>query len=458
MRCQMRFLIPILICLLAGPVSAADTPTQSFDTLLKTIKSRTDTELKVNRDREKRFLDTKIDSAAMLAEAKVELKQQAQKSETLKQRIDENEKHLAETEEQLHRKMGDLGELFGVIRQISGEVGAEFSHSMISVNYPERSTWLQQFAERKELPDIEALNKMWVLMLEELDESRTVSRFDAPVVQSDGITREQAVVRIGSYGAVSQGAFLTYSGEGNVFARAIKQPQKRYLASANNFDKGDGDNGGFVKVMIDPTRGQLLSMLTQKPDLEERIRQGGIIGYIILGLGSTGLLLCLVRYAYLTLVHGRIRRQARNLQAPKKNNPLGRIALVYEEIRRKPKEEREVIWEEAILKEIPRVEKYNTLIKLLAAISPLLGLLGTVTGMIITFQSITLFGTSDPKLMAGGISTALITTVLGLSVAIPLLFAYTFIAAKSKGIIDVIEHQSIGLIAKSTDLSPEPSA
>lgn len=284
-------------------------------------------------------------------------------------------------------------------------------------------------------------------MLEELDESRKVSRFSAPVVQEDGTTKNQEVIRIGAYGAVSQGAFLTYSTEGNVFATALKQPPRRYLASANNFDAADR---GLVKVMIDPARGQLLSMLTQKPELKERIRQGGIIGYIILGLGGAGLLLCLVRYGYLSLVLSRIKKQACNLKTLKKNNPLGRIAIVYHQIQHKSKEQKEVIWEEAILKEIPRVEKYNTLIKLLAAISPLLGLLGTVTGMIITFQSITLFGTSDPKLMAGGISTALITTVLGLSVAIPLLFAYTFIAAKSKRIIDVIEHQSIGLIAKES--------
>lgn len=447
----MRLLILTLICLLAGggPFCAADSPEEQFDTLLETIKSQTAGELADSRAREQRFLDAKKDKAALLAEAKAELQRQAQASEALKAHIDANEKLLADTEAQLHRKMGDLGELFGLIRQISGEISADFAHSMISVHYPERSAWLHQLSERKGLPDIETLRKMWGLMLEELDESRKVLRFTAPVVQSDGTTREQEVVRIGAYGAVSEGAFLTYSSEGNVFAKALKQPPKRYLASADNFDAAEADSD-LVKVMIDPTRGQLLSLLTQKPNLKERIRQGGLIGYIILGLGGAGLLLCLVRYGYLTLVHGRIRRQARNLDTPKRNNPLGRIALVYQEIRQKPKEQREVIWEESILKEIPRVEKYNALIKLLAAISPLLGLLGTVTGMIITFQSITLFGTSDPKLMAGGISTALITTVLGLSVAIPLLFAYTFIAAKSKSIIDLIEHQSIGLIAKAS--------
>ncbi len=418
-----------------------------FDALLEEIKSQTSLELKENRAREQTFLEAKRDKAILLAETKAELKRQADESESLSAQIDENEKKLTELEEGLHRKMGDLGELYGVIRQFSGELGADFDHSMISVHYPERSQYLNRLAERKELPDIDSLNRMWLSMLEELNESRNVSRFTAPVVQADGSAKNQEVTRIGTYGAVSEGKFLTYSAEGNVFATALKQPAKRFLATADNFETPGDD---LVKVMIDPTRGQLLSLLTQKPNLRERIRQGGIIGYIILSLGAIGLLLCFVRYGYLTFVLTRIRKQARNLDNLRTDNPLGRIALVYREIRNKPREQREVIWEEAILREIPRVERYNTFIKLLAAISPLLGLLGTVTGMIITFQSITLFGTSDPKLMAGGISTALITTVLGLSVAIPLLFAYTFIAAKSKGIVDVIEHQSIGLIAKAT--------
>lgn len=450
----MKIVTIILVCIWIGVGSSyaenADTGNRaadSFDRLLESIKSQSKAELDADRAREKRFMEAKNERAALLAEAKAELERQTRESEALKTQIDEYEQQLGDLEEKLNRKMGDLGELFGVTRQISGELGAAFGHSMISVHFPERGAALQQLAERKELPDIETLNRMWLLMLEELDESRKVSRFTAPVVQADGTTREQEVIRIGAYGAVSEGRFLTYSPDGNVFATALKQPAKRYQASARHFDD---TNSGLVKVMIDPTRGQLMSLLSEKPSLKERIRQGGIIGYIILFLGVAGMLLCLVRYAYLSKIDRRIKKQARDLDTPTSDNPLGRIAMVYREISQKPKAQREVLWDEAILKEIPHLERFNPLIKLLAAVSPLLGLLGTVTGMIITFQSITLFGTSDPKLMAGGISTALITTVLGLTVAIPLLFAYTFIAAKSKSIVDVIEHQSIGMIAKES--------
>ncbi|MGD9212388.1 MAG: MotA/TolQ/ExbB proton channel family protein [Desulfobacteraceae bacterium] len=435
----------IIIVTLSLLISVSESYAESFDTLLQNIKKQSSKELEQNERREKEFIEAKEKRSTMLRQAKSKAEKLESESETLKTNIDTNEQHITEFEEKLQRKMGDLGELFGIIRQISGELEANLEHSMISVHYPERAMFLQQLSQRKELPDMKELENLWLIMLEELDESRRVSKFTSPVVQEDGTTKAQKVIRIGSYGALSQGAFLTYSAEGNLFAKALKQPPTRYLASADNFDKSEGD---FVKIMIDPSRGQLLNMLTQKPDLKDRIRQGGIIGYIIIGLGLSGLLLGFTRYSYLIIVLNRIKKQAANLKKLSTDNPLGRIGLVYKDAQDKSREQKEIVWEEAILKEIPKVEKYNALIKLLAAVSPLLGLLGTVTGMIITFQSITLFGTSDPKLMAGGISTALVTTVLGLTVAIPLLFTYTFIAAKTRNIIDVIEHQSIGLIAK----------
>ncbi len=401
-------------------------------------------ELEVNDQREQQFLEAKEERLTLLNQAQEELETLALQTKESQLNIDTNEDKITDLGETLHGKMGDLGELFGVIRQVSGELKADFDHSMISIHYPERSAFLKELSERKEVPSIQALEKMWLIMLQELDESRKVSKFAASVVQEDGTAKDQKVIRIGVHGALSEGSFLTYSPEGNVFVKVIKQPPMQYQSTVNNFD----ESGDFVKIMIDPTRGQLLTLLTQKPDLLERVRQGGVIGYIIIGLGCGGLLLALMRYGYLAFVLGRIKKQAQDLTTLSPKNPLGRIALTYQEVQHSPQEQKEIVLEEAILKEIPKMSRYNALIKLLAAISPLLGLLGTVTGMIITFQSITLFGTSDPKLMAGGISTALITTVLGLCAAIPLLFAYTFIVEKTKNIIDVLEHQSVGLIAK----------
>lgn len=436
----MRIVLAIVALLIFSTAQA-----DSFDELLNSIKQQTRQELVESQQRVKRFKQEKQNQAVLLAEAKSRLNTLVAENQRLLTELDSNEQLLSQKEEALQRKIGDLGEMFGAVRQVAGELKAEFDNSLNSVQYPDRSQFIDSLAQSKELPDVKTLEQLWYVMLQEMGETGKTRSFNTDVTQRDGATAAKDVVRIGSYAALSGGEYLQYSAETNTLSNLQRQPGSHFLEMAEAFT-GNGDD--LVKIMIDPTRGQLLSMLTRKPNLWERIQQGGIIGYIILSLGAIGLLIALMRYIYLSLVSSKISAQTKKLAEPVANNPLGRVALVYRENKAKPLQEREIALEEAMLKEVPVIERYNGLIKLLAAVAPLLGLLGTVIGMIITFQTITLFGTSDPKLMAGGISTALVTTVLGLSVAIPLLFAYTFITSKSKQIIDVVEHQSVGLIAR----------
>lgn len=434
----MRFLLLLTIFL-------TNIYADSFDKLLEQIRIDTQNELKIDKQRKADFLEANENQKTLLKKAKTELKRLQEESVKLQKNIDTNEQKIAKEEERLQRKMGDLGELFGVVRQISGELKATYEQSMVSIHYPNRVDFLQNLSKTKELPQINELEKMWITALVELDGSRKILKFSGDVIQKDGTKKAQDIIQIGVYGAVSGNEFLTYSPTSNSFEKVLKQPADRYVNSIKNFNN---PQDGFVKVMIDPTRGQLLDMLTQKPTLQERIAQGGIVGYIIIALGIIGLIIAILKYIYLSSICLKIKKQIKKIDTPSSKNPLGRIALVYEKVKEKTHEEKESAIEEAILKELPRIESFNPLLKLLAAVSPLLGLLGTVTGMIITFQAITLFGTGDPKLMAGGISTALVTTVLGLSVAIPLLFAYTFITSRTKSILDILEHQSVGLIAK----------
>jgi biopolymer transport protein ExbB len=424
-----------------SPLTQADT----FEDLLHQIKQDSRQELAENRERVQRFKAEKANQEALLREAKARLTALVSESERLNTEVDNNEIALAAKEEELQRKVGDLGELFGAIRQVAGELKADFEHSAISVQHPDRIEDLATLAQSTQLPDSRELEKLWYLMLQEMGETGKTRQFNAEVVQQDGSVRTQDIIRIGAYTIISEGDYLQYGNETNTLAELQRRPPTRLQRFAESFT---GSATDLDKIMVDPTRGQLLSMLPLKPNLWERIQQGGIIGYIILALGATGLLIALMRYLYLSFVASRINAQAKDLSELSDKNPLGRVALVYRKYRGHPVQEREIALEEAILKEVPVIERHNGFIKLLAAVAPLLGLLGTVIGMIITFQSITLFGTSDPKLMAGGISTALVTTVLGLSVAIPLLFAHTFIASKSKRIIDTIEQQSVGLIAR----------
>ena len=392
----------------------------------------------------KNLLLEKKQQEKLLTTAKNQLQALKKQSSQLNDEIEKNEKKLTATEETLQIKLGDLGELFGAVRQVSGELKADFSRSMVSVQYPQRLPFLDKLAQSKTLPDVKALEQLWFYMLQEMGETGKTREFNADVFDTDGTQQQQQVIRVGTYALLANGLYLQHDSDTNQLHQLQKQPPARYHQAAQDFSSGETS---LAAITIDPTHGQLFNLLTLKPTFIQRIHQGGMVGYIILALGAIGLLIAVFRFFYLNFVSKKIKHQIKQLDKPVNSNPMGRIALVYREYQDKPLNEREIALQEAMIKEAPAIEHYNGLIKLLAAVTPLLGLLGTVIGMIITFQTITLFGTSDPKLMAGGISTALVTTVLGLSMAIPLLFAHTFIVAKSRRILDVIEHQSVGLIS-----------
>lgn len=147
---------------------------------------------------------------------------------------------------------------------------------------------------------------------------------------------------------------------------------------------------------------------------------------------------------------GKVKRQLKNDKA-QQDNPLGRVMAVKDKYPEADTETLELKLSEAILREVPRITRNLTFIKIISVVAPLLGLLGTVTGMINTFQAITLFGTGDPKLMAGGISQALVTTVLGLVVAIPMTLLFATLNTRSKNLVHVLQEQASGIIAERSE-------
>jgi biopolymer transport protein ExbB len=207
-------------------------------------------------------------------------------------------------------------------------------------------------------------------------------------------------------------------------------------------------------MSIDPSRGSILGLLVQTPSLLERVDQGGLIGYIIVVIAFVGLLLVIGRMLILARVAHRVRLQKQSAKGDP-GNPLGRVLAVYEANQEMNSEALELKLDEAILKETPPLERGLTTIKVLSVIAPLLGLLGTVTGMIRTFQAITLFGTGDPKLMAGGISQALVTTVLGLLTAIPLVLLHSLVRDRSKALTQLLDEQAAGLVAERAEREGE---
>ena len=299
-----------------------------------------------------------------------------------------------------------------------------------------------------QLPSIAEIERLWFEMQREMIETGRVAKFPAVVVTASGEEIEQQVVRVGAFNIASNGQYLQYFPETGRVLELPRQPQARFLDSVARLE---ATADGFSTFGLDPSRGQILSLLVQAPTFEERIAQGGVIGYIIIFLGGIAVVLAVVRYILLTVIGLRVAAQKRNPEKPSEGNPLGRVLKAYHDNRSLDLETLELRLGEAVLRETPKLTRGNMLLKVIAVVAPLMGLLGTVTGMIITFQAITLFGTGDPKIMAGGISQALMTTVQGLCVAIPTVLLHTLVAGRSTRVIQTLEEQTAGMVAEQSE-------
>lgn len=407
----------------------------NLDNLLNDIKKDASVEIKEEQQRLQEFIQNEKKQQEVLKAAKVELANESKRSVQLKNTLDKNEELLTQKETLLSEKTGDLGEMFGSVRQTSADFLTNFQNSLTASQKPETEAVFDKFSNSKRLPNIEELKSLWHGMLDEIIKSGNVEKYEAPVILNNGEKLTKEVTRVGLFAAVADDQYLKYSNDMKSLVELTTQP---------DVDFGSDDN----VFVIDPTRGTLFELLNNQPTLMQRINQGGVVGYIIIALGLMGLIFAIYKSVLLNLYFKKIKKQMKDLNNPTLNNPLGKVIGVFKKYKNYDIEDLELKLAESILQETNKVKKGQGFVKLLSAVTPLLGLLGTVTGMIATFQAITLFGTGDPKLMAGGISTALITTVLGLVTAIPLLFTYTYISSKSEAIVSILEEQSMGMMAE----------
>ena len=440
-----KLIIAILFCMPCNWVMADHI---DLDKLLLEVKKSHGKESKINREREARFLAQRGEQKRLLDKTRTALQAQQRRTDALKQAFDENEQALEDMETELKGQSGELGELFGVVRQVAGDTKAIIDRSITSAQFPDRIRLFESIEASKQIPTIGQLEKLWYSLQQEMTEQGKVVKFPAKVISAAGEPRQTEVVRIGPFNIFADGLYLKYLSETGEMVELARQPASRYLDLAESLDEGEGV---WSAAGVDPTGGVILSMLVRAPSFAERIDQGGVIGYIILVLGVIGLIVVVVRMVDLVGISKRVSAQLLNLTDIDNSNPLGRVLAVARDTQAKDVESFELVIDEAVVREIPLLEKGQSLVKLLAAVAPLLGLLGTVTGMIETFQSISLFGTGDPKLMAGGISQALVTTMLGLMVAIPLLFLHSLMATRSKQMVQILEEQSSGLICQSLE-------
>lgn len=413
------------------------------DQLLERIRSERAAEVSAMAERERAFLAGRSEQARLLAAVRAELSAQEAEAERLKAEFDRQAAQLAEQEKQLAQRAGNFGELFAVVRQSAGDVAGQWQDSLLNVQYPERLARLKALAESKALPSREDLDGYWMILLEDLAASGRVERLELPVVDLDGRRRSQPVLRVGTFSSFGEAGFLRYDAKAGELLAAANQPSggrqvKSYLESGE----------ALAELPVDPTRGTLLTQLQREPGFWDRLQQGGLVGWVILALGVLGLCLAVWRMIYLGGVARGIKTQLQDLGTPRDDNPLGRvIGVLGPQPQLADLETLELKLDEAILQETPPLERGQSLIKLISAVAPLLGLLGTVTGMIVTFQAITQSGGGDSRLMADGISQALVTTVQGLVVAIPMLFLHSLLASRSKALVQLLEQQSAGLVA-----------
>jgi len=439
---------PLIFLALALSISGNALAAQTLDELAEMVRKDAASEGQLNKEREAQFLRERDNQRNLLAQARAELRRQEKRSDDLKSEYDKLERELAELTTTLQERMGNLGELFGIVRQDSGDVQAVLDDSMVSAELPGRGKFLSELAQRKELPNVQELRTVWSRMVTEIAESGKVVSFKAKVERANGDHEEATVVRVGVFNAVSGGRFLDWDSSKSKtnLIELARQPAARFRTMAEHLQKTAP--GEMVPMAVDFTRGRILRAVVQSKTPMERIREdGGPIGYVTIGIGFLGLLLSLWKAFVLYSTGGKIKRQL-GKETADKGNPLGRVMAVYTDSPETDIETLELKLDEAIMRESAPLESGLSFIKVLYVVAPLLGLLGTVVGMIRTFQMITLFGTGDPRMMAGGISTALVTTVLGLVVAIPLTLLHAFLQGKSKSLVQILEEQAAGIIAR----------
>ena len=428
----------------------------TVEALLQLVKEGKTKEQSENADREAKFMANKNEQAAILAAEKRELARQERIADQLEAEYKKNEEILRVKEEAYQKELGSLVELFGHLQSSAGEAAVQFSGSLTSPQYGlERVDFLNELtskmSETTELPTIREIEGLWYELQREMVASGQVVSFDTTVIDVDGESSTCNVTRVGLFNAVCDGKYLEYVAATGQYAFLPRQPAGRFTKTAKSV--GNADAGEQVRFGIDPTGptgGSLLANLIQTPSLAERAAQGREVGYAIIFVGLIGIGLAFWKLWSLYVLGKAVRTQAGSKTLDVRN-PLGRVLKVGEENFKKDIDTLELKLAEAIMAERPSIERGIGAVRIISVVAPLAGLLGTVTGMIVTFQMITLYGTGDPKLMAGGISQALVTTVLGLLVAIPTTLLHSFTASSAKGIISVLEEQSTGILAERAE-------
>jgi biopolymer transport protein ExbB len=423
----------------------------SLDELLAQVKTGRVKDAAENKKRIAEFQKNRGRQQQLLRDMDAERVRQEQLSQQLEVTFEANDAQIIDLERALQERLGELKELFGVLQQAAGDARGNFDTSVTQIQFPDRGEWLTGFAQKMgsttRMPTLEEIERIWFELQREMTESARVVKVNTTVINANGEEEQREVVRVGLFNVVSDGSYLEYVPETGRLVELQRQPAGRYTGRADDLQEA---GSGLNSFGVDPTRGQLLALLVQSPSLMERIAQGKQVGYVIIVLGIVAIIIAVWRLLALSATSAKVNRQIKNIEQPG-NNPLGHVLKVAYDNPDADVEVLELKLGEAILKELPKFNSMLSFLKIISVVAPLLGLLGTVTGMIVTFQAITLYGAGDPKLMAGGISTALVTTVLGLVVAIPTVFMHTLVQSRAKRLTQILQEEAAGMLSERAE-------
>ena len=445
----------VLAIAFGAPLQAQDSDIRSLEELLDLVEQGRAQDNAEEEARIREFQQNQANQQQLLNDAQARRAAEEARSSRLETTFEENELLIADVTEQLNARLGSLRELFGVLQQVAGDARGLFEASLTNIEFPERSQFLTDLAAKmgssSQLASIEEIERLWFELQREATELGRIKRLrDFEVIAANGDILSEDIVRIGGFNIVADGRYLARNIETNSVGELQRQPEQGRFTGSTSAILEAGPEDDFVRFGLDPTSGQILGLLVREPSFQERIQQGGIVGYIIITLGVFGVLLSIERIISLGIAGRKVKAQLKSETVSEKN-ALGRVLKAYESNREADTETLELKLGEAILKEVPPLQRGILIIKVISVVAPLLGLLGTVTGMINTFQAITLFGTGDPTRMAGGISQALVTTQLGLYVAVPTVLLHTVVSGRSRGIIQILQEQSAGIVAEQSE-------
>ena len=450
--------------LTSAPIAMAQEGALDIERVYSAAQSGRTKARSTNSARENRFKSARTKEQGRLNSMKSERQRQERIGVELENQFDQNDVRIQELQVELAKELGDLKQLFGVLQLSASEAQEKYKTSYISAEYPGRSEKLRLMVEKMasltELVSIGEIEDLWFQLQNEMTEQGKIVKYTAPVrIKVDEEEDEEGnvfpvyeeesreITRVGVFSAVSGGDILLYNDQEGYTAldRQMRGTRASFIGKSQALQSA---SSGVTSFMLDPTKGALSAAYVQEPSIGEKVHEGGIVGYVIMGLGLIALVIALIRILMLMGVEGKVNKQAKDLKRPSLSNPLGRVIKVFQDNPKSDPESLELKLGEAMLKESPKLNSGIMFIKIIAVVAPLLGLLGTVTGMIQTFQAITLFGAGDPKTMAGGISQALVTTILGLVVAIPTVFLHWMASSRARRIEDKMEEHAAGLIAE----------